>query len=199
MSAFTESGAAMPGALQIKFYTHPACPFAQRVWIALEASGLPFEMVEVNLYGSGGFDKTQLKKVEAAGGLAPKGYIPVMAIGDEVIRESSELVQRVAEMSEAATSLQPEEARVAEELIAMCNALPKQTSSRELEALLRKADACTGDGAFLAGGRSGMLKSLRFKTSRLSCRLFLKTTLSEKWAVFQALARCTQILEHFME
>ena len=33
---------------KIKLYTHTACPFAQRVWIALEATGLPFEKVDVN-------------------------------------------------------------------------------------------------------------------------------------------------------
>ena len=46
--------------------------------------------------------------VEKAGGLSAKGYIPVMKIDDEVIRESSLLVQRVAEMSSSvkgATSL----------------------------------------------------------------------------------------------
>ena len=31
----------------ITFYTHTACPFAQRVAIALEATGLPFSKVEV--------------------------------------------------------------------------------------------------------------------------------------------------------
>ena len=31
----------------ITLYTHTACPFAQRVAIALEATGLPFSKVEV--------------------------------------------------------------------------------------------------------------------------------------------------------
>ena len=67
---------------------------------------------QVNLYGSGGFDKSALKKVEVAGGLSAKGYIPVMSIGDEVIRESSVLVERVAKLSastKGATSLVPEQ------------------------------------------------------------------------------------------
>ena len=34
---------------KIKLYTHTACPFAQRVWVALEATGLPFDRVDVNL------------------------------------------------------------------------------------------------------------------------------------------------------
>ena len=34
---------------KVTLYTHTACPFAQRVWIALEASGLDYEKVDVNL------------------------------------------------------------------------------------------------------------------------------------------------------
>ena len=133
----------------IKLYTHTACPFAQRVWIALEASGVAYEKVEVNLYGRGGFDKAALKQVETSGGLSAKGYIPVMAIGDEVIRESSVCVQRVADLAGAA--LRPDDAELAATLIALCNALPKQTSSREIDELLRKCDEAVSTRAFLAG------------------------------------------------
>ena len=133
----------------IKLYTHTACPFAQRVWIALEASGVAYEKVEVNLYGRGGFDKAALKQVETSGGLSAKGYIPVMAVGDEVIRESSVCVQRVADLAGAA--LRPDDAELAATLIKLCNALPKQTSSRETDALLRKCDDAVSTRAFLAG------------------------------------------------
>ena len=117
---------------------------------------MPYERVDVNLYGSGGFDKNALKKIEAAGGLQPKGYIPVMLMGDTVIRESSVCVERVAELSTqqaGATSLAPEMVEQAQLLIAACNALPKQTSSRELDALLKKCDAACANSAFLAGER----------------------------------------------
>ena len=103
----------------------------------------------MNLYGRGGFDKAALKKVETAGGLSAKGYIPVMAVGDDVIRESSVCVQRVADLAGAA--LQPDDAELAKTLIALCNALPKQTSSREIDALLRKCDDAVSTRAFLAG------------------------------------------------
>jgi len=140
---------------EIKLYTNTACPFAQRVWIALEATGLSFEKVDVNLYGSGGFDKSKLKEVEARGGLSPKGYIPVVEIGDEVIRESSVCVERVAALSaeaEGATSLMPEQPIVARELIDMCNSLPKSERSRQLDALLKRADAALEQSsAYLAG------------------------------------------------
>jgi glutathione S-transferase len=140
----------------IKLYTHTACPFAQRVWIALEATELPFEKVDVNLYGLGGFDKRALKEVEKAGGLSPpKGYIPVMSINDEVIRESSVCVERVAKLSAQysnSRSLVPEEPTVAQDLISRCNALPKQPSSPQLDDLLQKADEACAETAFLAGG-----------------------------------------------
>ena len=93
--------------------------------------------------------------VEKAGGLSAKGYIPVMKIDDEVIRESSLLVQRVAEMSSSvkgATSLQPELPELSDELIELCNELPKQARSRQLDDLCKRADAAiASSGAFLAG------------------------------------------------
>ena len=163
---------------KITLFTHTACPFAQRVWIALEASQIEFDKVDVNLCmparlinlathlspkmisnpadGSGGFDKRQLKAVEAAGGLPPKGYIPVMRIGDEVIRESSVLVDRVAELSDevpGATSLAPDDRETARKLVHLCNTLPKSPRSVELDELFRTANeavASFGDG-FLAG------------------------------------------------
>ena len=110
---------------------------------------MAYEKVEVNLYGRGGFDKVALKHVETSGGLSAKGYIPVMAVGDEVIRESSVCVQRVADLAGAA--LQPDDPELAKTLIALCNALPKQTSSREIDALLRKCDDAVSTRAFLAG------------------------------------------------
>lgn len=94
--------------------------------------------------GSGGFDKAQLKKVEVAGGLSAKGYIPVMAIDEEVIRESSVCVERVAALSasiEGATTILPEHPEQSEELIRDCNALPKSCSSRELDEMIRKASS----------------------------------------------------------
>ena len=94
----------MSSAAKITLYTHTACPFAQRVWIALEHTQVEFERVDVNLYGSGGFDKRALKKVEERGGLLPpKGYIPVLAIGDDLFRESDHCVRhRVGESGRTA-------------------------------------------------------------------------------------------------
>ena len=94
--------------------------------------------------GSGGFDKAQLKKVEVAGGLSAKGYIPVMAIGDEVVRESSMLVERVAKLSAecaGAKSLLPEQPELSDELVRLCNSLPTSSSSRQLDAMIQRVRA----------------------------------------------------------
>ena len=77
-----------------------------------------------------------------------------MQIGDEVVRESSVLVERVASLSstaDGAVSLAAAQPEVAGELIALCNALPTQTSSRQLDALMRKADVALAGNEFLAG------------------------------------------------
>ena len=50
------------------------CPFAQKAWIALEASNTPYEMEEVSLYGSGG-------KPDWFWDLNPKGTVPVLVMG----------------------------------------------------------------------------------------------------------------------
>ena len=142
------------GAMKVTLYTNTMCPFAQRVWIALEAASIAYEKVDVNLYGSHGFDKAALRKVESAGGLSPKGYIPVMEIDDEVCRESSVLVRRVAALSQevpGAVSLVPQNDVIAKELIAKCNALPKSTRSAELDALMARCDAACAEAPFLAG------------------------------------------------
>ena len=113
--------------------------------------------------GSGGFDKSQLKKVEAAGGLnPPKGYIPVVAIGDEVIRESSVLVERVAQLSEetaGAKSLVPERPEHAEELVRMCNALPKSERSRQLDEMVRCVDERCASSTLAPSAATAVLRT----------------------------------------
>ena len=157
---------------KITLYTNTACPFAQRVWIALEASRIPFEKVDVHVYGSGGFDKSQLKKVEEAGGLSPKGYIPVLRIDNEVIRESSVLVERIADLSEeisGAISLTPENAETAQALVQLCNTLPKCERSRELDVLMHKANE-----AVAASGGEGFLAGMTFSTADACLLPFLQ-------------------------
>eukprot|EP00472_Partenskyella_glossopodia_P007854 CAMPEP_0197519152 /NCGR_PEP_ID=MMETSP1318-20131121/4421_1 /TAXON_ID=552666 /ORGANISM="Partenskyella glossopodia, Strain RCC365" /LENGTH=193 /DNA_ID=CAMNT_0043069973 /DNA_START=258 /DNA_END=836 /DNA_ORIENTATION=+ len=71
---------------KVKFVTNRMCPFAQRTWIALEMSGVSFDLAEISLYGSNG-------KPDWFWKLNPKGEVPVLSIpnGDVVIDSENTL------------------------------------------------------------------------------------------------------------
>ena len=56
-----------------RFITNKMCPFAQKAWIALEESGLPYRLEEIPLYGSGG-------KPDWFWTLNPAGTVPVLVV-----------------------------------------------------------------------------------------------------------------------
>ena len=143
----------------ITLYTNRMCPYAQRVAIALEHSGLPHDKVEVDLYGSKGFTKKDLKAVETAAGLAPKGYIPVLSIDDETLRESTACVERVGAL--APEKLAPGDAAAAAWAVAHCDGpitrsgkdavFSGQSSTPQLERALRDLDAKLEGRDYIAG------------------------------------------------
>ncbi|KAL3789560.1 hypothetical protein ACHAW5_007911 [Stephanodiscus triporus] len=57
----------------IRFVTNGRCPYAQKAWIALEASGCVYETTEVSLYGPGGKPGWFLR-------MNPRGTVPVVAV-----------------------------------------------------------------------------------------------------------------------
>ena len=142
----------------ITLYTNKMCPFAQRCAVALNFAGVDWTCVEVNLYGSGGFDKGKLRAVESAGGLAPKGYIPVLQVGDEVVRESSECVRRIAALAPA---LAPDDEAAADRMMALCDGKLADegrsvvgsggTRSPGLDACLGEIDAALATTTYVAG------------------------------------------------
>jgi len=71
------------------FITNKMCPFAQKAWIALEASNTPHEFKEISLYGVNGKPKWFLK-------LNPQGTVPVLSIGDTVIPDSDLILDYIA-------------------------------------------------------------------------------------------------------
>jgi len=143
----------------ITLYTNRMCPYAQRVAIALEHSGLPHDRVEVDLYGSKGFTKKDLKAVEAAAGLAPKGYIPVLSIDDETLRESTKCVERIGAL--APERLAPTDTDAAAWAVAHCDGpitragkdavFSGQASTPQLERALRDLDAKLEGRDYIAG------------------------------------------------
>ena len=62
---------------EIQFITNTWCPYAQKAWIALEASNCEYQMQEVKLYGSGG-------KPDWFWELNPKGTVPIVVVKDKI-------------------------------------------------------------------------------------------------------------------
>eukprot|EP00466_Bigelowiella_natans_P003359 jgi/Bigna1/142739/aug1.72_g17447 len=71
------------GGGKIKFVTNKMCPYAQRTWIALEMGSVPYDLVEVALYGSGG-------KPDWFWKLNPKGEVPIIQTSDGIVVADSE-------------------------------------------------------------------------------------------------------------
>ncbi|KAL3942282.1 MAG: hypothetical protein SGBAC_003491 [Bacillariaceae sp.] len=56
-----------------RFITNKMCPFAQKAWIALEASNADFTLEQVSLYGAGG-------KPDWFWELNPQGTVPILVV-----------------------------------------------------------------------------------------------------------------------
>ncbi len=61
----------MPELSPVRFITNKMCPFAQKTWLALECSQIPYKMEEISLYGAGG-------KPDWFWKLNPAGTVPVL-------------------------------------------------------------------------------------------------------------------------
>ncbi|KAJ1633933.1 glutathione S-transferase [Pavlovales sp. CCMP2436] len=70
-----------PPAIEIEFYTNELCPYAQRVWIALEELGVPYNTIDIDLR-----DKPRWYMSE----ISPAGKVPAVrdATSREVLVES---------------------------------------------------------------------------------------------------------------
>lgn len=67
---------------------HRASPFSQRVWIALEAKGLPYQYCEIDPYKKPA--PTQLLEAN------PRGLVPAIRQGDWAISESAVILEYVS-------------------------------------------------------------------------------------------------------
>ena len=72
----------------LTFYTNQKCPFAQRVWIALEEKCVEYKPVEIGLYGSGGKPSWFMQ-------LNPKGEVPVIKHNESIVIDSSNIIRQV--------------------------------------------------------------------------------------------------------
>lgn len=86
-----------------RFVTNKMCPFAQKAWCALSASGASFEMEEISLYGAGGKPKWFLE-------LNPQGTVPVVVSGVEVFPDSDDILDAFQHGTlKGSTSLYPDD------------------------------------------------------------------------------------------
>ena len=69
----------------ILFVTNKMCPFAQKAWIVLEATKIPYKVKHVSLYGAGG-------KPDWFWKLNPQGQVPVLVIDDDTIIADSDRI-----------------------------------------------------------------------------------------------------------
>lgn len=85
-----------------RFITNKMCPFAQKVWIALEASGVKYELREISLYGPNG-------KPDWFWELNPKGTVPVLDCRDRtnIWTDSDVILDQIPHMIPGGEVLQP--------------------------------------------------------------------------------------------
>ena len=69
----------------LKLYGSCFCPFVQRVWIALEAKGIPYQYIEVDPY----------KKPPSLLEVNPRGLVPALRHGEWGSYESTVLLEYV--------------------------------------------------------------------------------------------------------
>ncbi|KAG5190185.1 thioredoxin-like protein [Tribonema minus] len=128
--------ATAPSPRRANFITNKMCPYAQRVWIALEESGTPYEMAEVSLYGAGG-------KPAWFTALNPKGEVPVLVTADgAVIADSEAILDHLARPNSPLAPPPPCRAAHAAALRALVNARLKPAGKR---AVLRPSPAATAE------------------------------------------------------
>lgn len=70
---------------ELKLFGSCFCPFVQRVWIALEIKGIPYQYIEVDPY----------QKPQSLLEVNPRGLVPALRHGDWGSYESSVLLEYV--------------------------------------------------------------------------------------------------------
>mmetsp|Transcript_20125 Transcript_20125/g.49382 ORF Transcript_20125/g.49382 Transcript_20125/m.49382 type:complete len:206 (-) Transcript_20125:482-1099(-) len=95
-----------------RFITNKMCPFAQKAWIALEASNADFSLEQVSLYGAGG-------KPDWFWELNPQGTVPILVVtaGDDseddlVLPDSDLILNEIAQVPGGETLIPTDPAAV---------------------------------------------------------------------------------------
>jgi glutathione S-transferase len=83
LSLFSESPASALAAIktnkmnpEVRLITNKMCPYAQKAWLSLECSKIPYDLEEISLYGAGG-------KPDWFWELNPAGTVPVLVVAKQ--------------------------------------------------------------------------------------------------------------------
>ncbi|PWY95034.1 glutathione transferase [Aspergillus sclerotioniger CBS 115572] len=87
---------------ELKLYGSCFCPFVQRVWIALEVKGIPYQYIEVDPY----------KKPQSLLDVNPRGLVPALRHGDWGSYESSVLLEYLEDLNVGPPLLPPGDAKL---------------------------------------------------------------------------------------
>ncbi|OOF95790.1 hypothetical protein ASPCADRAFT_130124 [Aspergillus carbonarius ITEM 5010] len=87
---------------ELKLYGSCFCPFVQRVWIALEVKGIPYQYIEVDPY----------KKPQSLLDVNPRGLVPGLRHGDWGSYESSVLLEYLEDLNVGPALLPPGDAKL---------------------------------------------------------------------------------------
>ncbi|KAL4999743.1 hypothetical protein BDV10DRAFT_193474 [Aspergillus recurvatus] len=86
----------------LKLYGSCFCPFVQRVWIALELKGFPYQYIEVDPY----------KKPQSLLDVNPRGLVPALRHGEWGSYESSVLLEYLEDLNVGPPLLPPSDAKL---------------------------------------------------------------------------------------
>ncbi|KAI2890231.1 hypothetical protein CBS11852_6513 [Aspergillus niger] len=87
---------------ELKLYGSCFCPFVQRVWVALEIKGIPYQYIEVDPY----------KKPQSLLDVNPRGLVPALRHGDWGSYESSVLLEYLEDLNVGTPLLPPGDAKL---------------------------------------------------------------------------------------
>ncbi|EXJ68234.1 uncharacterized protein A1O5_08849 [Cladophialophora psammophila CBS 110553] len=93
MAFFTARSHAAPAPTKMTFFANSFCPFAQRIWIALEIKGIPYQMVEIMPTTLDSYRPPEMLEVN------PEGNIPCIRHGNWGVWESGVVLEYLEDLS----------------------------------------------------------------------------------------------------
>ncbi|OAP60747.1 hypothetical protein AYL99_05749 [Fonsecaea erecta] len=93
MAFFTARSHAAPAPTKMTFFANSFCPFAQRIWIALEIKGVPYQMVEIMPTAVDTYRPPEMLEVN------PEGNIPCIRHGNWGVWESGVVLEYLEDLA----------------------------------------------------------------------------------------------------